>query len=375
MSNVISIYEQTAQPRMLLVEDKRPKLLQERYFPTVEPDDLFDAGTVTLDFDEGDFMAGAFVKKGYKNGDTSTYFANNVVPPRIGLSDEIDTSKKDRELFESLCRNDLSPSHAEAQDALLRIKGARIVNRASRSIEILCAMSFQNNAIQFTCDNSPTDSTQVTIDIEYYDGSHGGSNPQVYTPTVNWGSSGATPYADVCAMVVELMNNGGEAEDLLMSEKMWGYLKHDMFANEGIKDQINYTVIANGDKTGGLFSKDIKGAQCVGVAQFDGHPLNLITYTGGYKETKTGPFIKYLPDDFACVTAPNCGRTLCAACSLPNPMGLIDSSAPSTVQVVGKYLVYKHFNFDLEKVEVRLQSFPLPSPRSIWRWITLGTAT
>ena len=138
MGAQISVYDQTTQPRMLLIEDLTPRLLQERYFPTNEPMDLFDSKSVLLDFDEGDFGLGAFVTKGYVDGNTTTYFANNVVPPRIGISDTIDCADKDRVLFEALCRNDLSPSHADALDALLRIKAARCVNRASRSIERLC---------------------------------------------------------------------------------------------------------------------------------------------------------------------------------------------------------------------------------------------
>ena len=373
MAGTISVYDQTAQPRMLLIEDKRPKLLQERYFPTNEPMDLFDAKKVTLDFDNGDFESGAFVSRGYVDGNTTTYFANAVEPPRVGVSDTIDTADKDRILFESLCRNDLSPSHADAQDALLRIKAARCVNRASRSIERLCVMALENNAIQFTMDTSPTDSTQVTIDVEYFDSSNGGTNPQSYIPTVNWGSAGATPHDDVCGMVRELVQHGGRAEDLLMSEKAWSYLYADMNTKGLLNSQIHYTNIANGDVRG-LFSEEIEGAKCVGQAQFNGHVLNLIVYNGGYKASN-GTWSNYLPDSFVCVLAPNCGRTLCGACSLPNPAAMFNGGAADIKQVVGKYLVYKYYDFNNEAVAVRCASNPLPSPMSAWRWITLGSAS
>lgn len=388
MGSTISVYDQTAQPRMLLIEDKRPKLLQERYFPTNEPEDLFDAKTVTFDFDNGDFESGAFVSRGYKDGNTTTFFANNVIPPRVGVMDTIDTNDKDRVLFESLCRNDLSPSHADALDALLRIKAARCVNRASRSIERLCVMALQNNAIQFTMDTSPTDSTQVTIDVEYFNSNGGADNPQSIIPgkgfdnsgtaTKNWdgtgtGASSADPYKDVCDMITALVTHGGRAEDLLMSEKMWGYLRAAMIgASGGFKDQFHYTAIANGD-VGGLFSEEIDGAKCVGQAQFNGHVLNLITYNGGYKDSNGWHL--YLPDNFACVLAPRCGRTLCGACALPNPLAIIDRNAAAIAQIVGKYLVYTYINQDKERVEVRCQSNPLPSPLSAWRWVSLGTAT
>lgn len=384
MANTISVYDVCAQPRMLLIEDNRPKLLQERYFPTNEPTDLFDAKKVVLDFDEGDWESGAFVSKGYVGGNTTTYFATSVETPRIGISDTIDTDDKDRVMFESLCRNDLSPSHADAQDALLRIKAARLVNRASRSIERLCATALQNNAIQFTMDKSPTDSTQVTVDVEYFDSTGGATNPQVLMPgegwdgqgtaTKNWDGTGtaagsASPYQDVCDMVTKLVMHGGRAEDLLMSEKMWGYLHYDMFNNVGIKDQVHYTVIANGEISG-LFSAEMEGAKCVGQAQFNGHVLNLLTYNAGYKEN--GVFKQFLPDNFCCVLAPDCGRTLCGACSLPNPAAMLNGGAADIKQVVGKYLISKYYDFLNEAVSVRCASNPLPSPRSLWRWITLG---
>ena len=373
MASTISVYDQTAQPRMLLIEDTRPKLLQERYFPTNEPEDLFDAKKVTLDFDNGDFESGAFVSMGYVDGNTTTYFATAVQPPRVGVSDTIDTADKDRILFESLCRNDLSPSHADAQDALLRIKAARCVNRASRSIERLCVMALSNNAIQFTMDKSPTDSTQVTVDVEYFDSSNGATNPQSYIPSVDWGESGATPHDDICAMVTTLVQHGGRAEDLLMSEKAWSYLYADMNTKGLLNSQIHYTNIANGDVRG-LFSEEIEGAKCVGAAQFNGHVLNLIVYNGGYKASN-GTWSNYLPDNFVCVLAPNCGRTLCGASSLPNPAAMLNGGAADIRQIVGKYLVYKYYDFQNEQVAVRCASNPLPSPMSAWRWITLGVAS
>jgi hypothetical protein len=373
MASTISVYDQTAQPRMLLIEDTRPKLLQERYFPTNEPEDLFDAKKVTLDFDNGDFESGAFVSMGYVDGNTTTYFATAVQPPRVGVSDTIDTADKDRILFESLCRNDLSPSHADAQDALLRIKAARCVNRASRSIERLCVMALSNNAIQFTMDKSPTDSTQVTVDVEYFDSTGGATNPQSYIPTVDWGGVGATPHDDICAMVTTLVQHGGRAEDLLMSEKAWSYLYADMNTKGLLNSQIHYTNIANGDVRG-LFSEEIEGAKCVGAAQFNGHVLNLIVYNGGYKASN-GTWSNYLPDNFVCVLAPNCGRTLCGASSLPNPAAMLNGGAADIKQIVGKYLVYKYYDFQNEQVAVRCASNPLPSPMSAWRWITLGVAS
>lgn len=373
MGTQISVYDRVSQARMLLVEDNRPFLLRERYFPTIEPRDLFVSKSVLLDFDEGDFLPGAFVTRGYVGGNTTTYYANNVVPPRVAPSDAIDTDDKDRQLFESLCQNDLSPDHADAMNALLMIKGKRLLARVSRSIEKLIVSALQNNAIQFTCDHSPTDHTQDTIDIEYFDSSNGGTNPQVFTPVHNWGTDGSTPYDDVCKMITTLVNHGGQGVDLLMSETMWGYLYHDMITNT-FKDQINYTGVANGNVRD-LFSAEIDGAKCVGGAQFCGHYLNLIVYNAGFKESKNAPFTLYLPDDFVCVLAPGCGRTLCGACTLPNPYAIVDEKAAAVKQIAAPAILYRFVDVDHERVELRCQANPLPAPLSEWRWISYKSAT
>lgn len=383
MAGTISVYDTVSQGKTVLIENKRPELLQERYFGTSEPFDLFDSKAVLLDFDNGDFEAGAFVKKGYVDGNTTTYFANSVVPPRIGVEDGIDTSDKDRVIFEALCRpqGDIVPSHADALDALLRIKASRCVNRVSRSIERLCSLVLQNNAIQFTMDTSPTDSTQVTVDIEYFDSSNGATNPQIWNPggstaTKNWDGTGtaagsASPYDDVCGMVRTLVQHGGRAEDLLMSEAAWGYLYADMNTKGLLNSQIHYTNIANGDIRD-LFSEEIKDAKCVGQAQFNGHVLNLIVYNGAYKAAN-GTMTQYLPDNFACVLAPGCGHTLCGAATLPSPIAMIQDGAMDVKQMVGKYIVSKYFDFKDLQVKARCESNPLPAPLHAWGWITLGS--
>lgn len=389
MAGTISVYDTVAQGRTVLIEEKRPQLLQDRYFGTREPEDLFDAKAVLLDLDNGDYESGAFVKKGYVDGNTTTFFANSVIPPRIGVEDTIDTADKDRVIFEQLCRpqGGLVPSHADALDALLRIKASRCVARASRSIERLCSLVLQTNAIQFTMDTSPTDSTQVTIDVEYFDSTGGAPNPQLLMPgtgvdgtgtaTKNWDGTGsaagsASPYDDVCDMITKLVEHGGRAEDLLMSEKSWRYLHADMLAKNLINDQIHYTVLANGD-INGLFSEQIKDAKCVGQAMFNGHVLNLIVYNGACKVG--GVWTPYLPDNFVCVLAPECGHTMCGCASLPNPMAMIQDGIVDVKQVVGKYLVSKYYDFKDLEVKVRCESNPLPAPLHSWGWITLGTNT
>lgn len=365
----ITVYDTIVQGRSVLIDDNAPRLLQERYFPTVEPLDLTDArDKVMLDFDNGDFKEGVFVRKGYGDDNTTTFFASTVDIPRVTMSDGLLSSDRDRKIFEALCREQgvLNPNHADALTDLLKIKASRCVRRCSRSIEKLAATVLLNNSINFTCDTSPTDSTQVPIQIEYYNG----TNEQVYNPTVNWGSAGATPYRDICNMTVTLRNHGGKADDLLLNEKAWGYLLADMQSLGLIENQIHYTTIANGD-TKELFNPQIEDAEWIGRALFDGHGLNIIVYNGAY-EDGNGNMVKYLGDDtFACVLSPAMGHTICGAAVLPNPSAMISGSLDSALDLkTGKYIVSQYFDFKDNEVKVRCESNPLPAPLSKWRFMT-----
>lgn len=372
MANTISVYDTVIQGRTVLIEDNAPRLLQERYFPTVEPIDLTDArDKVLLDLDNGDFKAGAFVRKGYVNGDTVSFFSTAVDIPRIAIEDGLIASDNDRKIFESLCMEQgvLNPNHGEALTDMLRIKASRLVRRNSRSIEKLAATVLMNNSIHFTCDTSPTDSTQVTIDITYYNS----TNAQVFVPadtSKNWGETGATPYADVCAMIKTLKNHGGRADDLLLNEQAWDSLVADM-KNLGLfESQVHYTTIANGD-TKNLFNPQIEDAEWIGRALFNGHGLNIIVYNGQY-EDDNGVMQNYLGDGtFACVLSPALGHTICAGVCLPDPKGFVNGNIADAIGLkAGKYIVSQYFDFDTHSVKVRCESRPIPAPLSQWRFIT-----
>ena len=399
MGSTISVFDTVAQAETILVEAPKPSLLQGRYFPTREPKDLYVGRKVLLDLDQGDFRKGAFVSKGYVNGNTTSMFSTAVQPPRIAPEDTIDLGDDDdRQLLEQLSRpqGQLTPSHADALNALLRIKSMRVMDRTSRSIEILCAMALQNNAIQFQMDTSPTDSTPVTVDVEYFDSTGGATNPQIFTPAKDWWKiynntenpddpkngqevpvEGSTPYDDICKMIVQLEAHGGRAVDLLMSEKMWQYLYADMVSRKDFKDQIHYTVMATGEIKD-LFSAEIEDAKCVGNAAFNGTVLNLLVYKGCYEDTVDNQttLVKYIDDSFVCLLAPGCGHTVCASATLPNLMGMVDPNADSCIQKTGKYILSRIVDpfTDSGIVKVRCESRPLPAPRRVWGWITLGPA-
>lgn len=364
MANQISVYSTATQADQLLIDVPENGLLQTRYFPT-ESKDEFQTKEVLLDFDDGDLKAGAFVKKGYINGETVVWRGSAVEPPRIGIEDSIDPTDHDRILFEQLmyAQGAESPSRADAFDDLKRVKAGREVKRVQRSIEKTCAQVFLDNGVSGSMPKSATDSTPVAIDVNYYSDAKG--NNQRYIPKIAWGSEGATPYKDVVKMVSELVAHGGKAEDLLIAPQAWAILETD----KDFKDQ--FTMFHTQDSV--LFAREIEGAQHVGMGNFGGYLLNIIVYYGQYKDA-SGAMTQYLPKDFVCVTAPRCGRTLCGGCTLLNPsaIGADDVvGVNSFVQKRGKYIVSQYMDLNAQQLAIRCESRPLPAPYSPWRWVTM----
>lgn len=364
MSQTISIFSTVTQADNILVEVPENGLLQDRYFPTADKD-MFQSKEVLFDWDKSDLKAGTFVKKGYINGQTVTYRGNAVEPPRVGISDSIDPTDQDRVLFEQLCyqQGSDSPSRADAMEDLKRIKAARLVQRAHRSIEKTCANVLFNNAVVGQIQTSSTDDTMIDLDITYYDPIAG--NDQRFIPKYAWGNVSATPYQDVVAMVNALVEHGGKAEDLLISPEAWKLLQKD----NDFKTQ--FELIHTEDSV--LFGRNIKDARHVAIAVFGGYMLNVIVYYGAYKND-SGKLTPFLDKGFVCILSENCGRTLCGGCTLMNPASISAEDVygvNSFVQRRGKYIVSQFVDLNNQQLMIRCESRPLPAPYRPWQWITM----
>ena len=360
-----------------LLKDHVPELLQERYFTTDNQLDCFESKKIVLDFDEGDLRDGAFVKKGYVNGDTVSFISKEVTPPRSAVEDDIDPTDEDRQLFEKLCHAP-GATRADAWQALLMIKANRLKARVARDIEKLCVNAFTNNGIQGTMATSSTDSTPITIDINYYN-TDIGNKQLVYVGdnieddhgsslAVSWTGSNPKPYDDVCALVRALANHGGDPVDLIITPPMWSILRADK------KFQNRFELWMHQNE-GVLEPKLQQGAAFRGMCEFDGYLLSIITYARSYKNS-SGVRTPYLPTDFVCVTAPNCGRTLCGGTThLAREAVATEDIGASFVSKSGKFILSKVEDFDENELRIRVESRPLPVPRSEWRWMTALVTT
>lgn len=380
MSNQIVIQDTITQVNTIIVDMPSDKLLQERYFPTGEMD-IFDSKKVMIDFDNGNRMAGVFLKRGYDKQDTTTFFTSVVEPPRIGVADSIDTINNDRDrmMFEKLSKpqGDIRPTRADAMNALLRLKAVRSADRVSRSIEWLCACAFRDNGVNLEEFQNPgTPTNPIEISVNYYEGN---TNPQAVVAAHAWGTEGATPYKDVCKALKELRNHGGRAEDLLLSVDAWDALREDMISL-GLWNaaQIHMTFIANEKGRDNLFPEIMDYVEVIGDALFDGFKLKIIIYSGGYEQVPVdgGEFKSYLGEMFVCVCAPKCGRTLCGTVSKVNPRAIVDQEIDAVSCLSGKFIATRRVQLDNlsgedEGVQIRVESCPLPIPERVWGWCTV----
>lgn len=363
---MITIYDTITYSRNILVEEPRPILLQERYFPTSERD-FYQTRKVLVDYVDADRKIGACVKHGYIDGNTTNHRSNLLETLRVGISDKIDLNEDtDRQAFEQLMysQGEMSPTRSDAYNQLLRLKATRLMDRAQRRTELTIANIFMNNGFSGTIPTSPTDPTPIDIDVSFAPET---GNDQRYAPAIPWGTSGATPYRDVCAMIDDLTAHGGDAEDLLISPEAWLLLRND----EEFKGNFN---LYSNQYEGELFAKDIKKAKYVGRVSFGGTLLNIIVDYDKYvdDENNTKPFLE---KGFVCVTAPGCGRTLFGGCVKINRAMIPTEGVESSLeQRFGKYILTKKLTVDStddEMVTICLESHPLPVPWSPWRWITM----
>lgn len=363
-STVISVYDTMSQGDGFLVEIPENAFIQNRYFPS-SPRTEFFSKKLVLDFDSADLKAGAFVKKGYVDGRTTSFRSTAVEPPRIGVSDTIDPEDADRVLFEQIAHemSDSGAGHVEALENLKRVKVMRLGHRVSRSIEKLCVQVLLDNAIRGTMATSASDPTPIDIEIKFYDDSDGKGNPQRFIPKVAWDQEGATPYRDICAMAYALKQHGGKAREVLMSPEAWICLR-----NDPILEKYVSWYHSEGSSVGGEENGD---AERVARVVFDGFAMDVIVYSGVYSDEK-GNEVPFLPNDFVALLSPDCARLFTAGVTALNPQSITSvdpEGASSFIPRRGKLIASQFLDLKEQELSLRVESKPLPAPKKEWSWV------
>lgn len=367
MANTISVFSTVAQAQGYEVEVKDTVLLGSRYFPTTAGDE-FAGKEVLFDFEGSDLEKGAFLTSGYKDGNTTSWIANSVVPPRVGSADVVDPTNQDRQLFERLCRaQGADLNRAEAYQNLLTLKSARLAARTDRAKELLAALVLKEGKIEFDQDKDESGSDTDHIVCKFYDPAKGANNH--YIPEVAWTAEGAHPYDDICKMVTEGMKKGRRYTDLVLGANAWVHLSND----EKFKSFAGSTFHSEGMM---LDFGDVEGANHVAQAVFAGLKLDVIVYSGAYKKAD-GSLAQYIDADAAILISEGVGRGLQGGCTLLNPEAIGYGIENAFVGMTGIHMqsIYKDFNN--QKLYIREESRPLPAPKhsvNEWDWIYCDTS-
>ena len=367
MSNTISVYSTVAQADGFEVEVRDTTLLSSRYFPTTAGDE-FAGKEVLFDFDKGDLEKGAFITSGYKDGNTVTWIANSVVPPRVGNQDSIDPADQDRVLFERLCRaQGADLNRAEAYQNLLNLKSARLAARTDRAKELLAALVLKEGKIDFDQDKDSTGAESDHIVCKFYDPAKGADNH--YIAANAWGAAEAKPYDDICKMINEGIKRGRRYSDLVLGANAWAHLSND----EKFQRFAGKTFHSEGMV---LDFGDVDGAQHVASAVFNGVNLNVIVYGGAYKKAD-GSLAQFIDADAAILISEAIGRGLQGGCTLLNPDSIGYGIENSFVGMTGVHMQSIYKDFKDQKLYIREESRPLPAPKhsvNEWDWIYCDTS-
>ena len=353
MAQTINVKSTVAQADGFAVEVVDSVLLSTRYFQNTEGDN-FMGQEVLFDFDDSDLEKGAFLTTTYHNGETVQWRTESVIPPRVANSDSVDPKGLDRVLFERLCRaQGADLNRAAAYQSLLDLKSARLAKRTDRAIELLAAIVLREGKIDFDQPHSnAVGAPDDHISIKYYNPSKGVDNH--FVPAVAWSASGAKPYADVCAMVTEMIKRGKRPTDILMGGNAWAALSKD--------EAFKLYPEAYHSENAILSSGEIDGAQSVGKAVFNGLSLNMIVYSGAYKAAD-GTLKTFIDPDCVIAISEGCGRCLQGGCTLLNPNSIGYGIENSFVDLTGRHCQSIYKDFDSQKIHLREESRPLPAPR------------
>lgn len=368
MAQTIDVRSTVAQANGFSVEVKDTSLICNRYFPTTAGDE-FAGKEVLFDFDSSDLEKGAFVTSGYKDCNTVSWIANAVIPPRVANQESVDPNDQDRMLFERLCRaQGADTNRAAAYQDLLNIKAARLAKRTDRAREVLGALVLKEGKISFDQDQNTSGGADTDlISCKFYDSKKGADNHYVVAKA--WSDPKAQPYNDVCAMVNEGMKRGRMYEDLLLGAEAWSALSKDQrFAQfAGATFHSEGMIIDFGD---------VEGAQHVARAVFNGVQLNVIVYSGAYKNA-AGELVTFIDPNAAILISQGIGRGLQGGCTLLNPDSIGYGIENSFVGMTGIHMQSIFKDFNNQKIYLREESRPLPAPRhsvNEWDWIYCDTS-
>lgn len=321
-----------------------------RYFPTDEKADIFPTDEVLIEYKEGSRKMAPFVipRKGGINMEREGYTAERYAPPLVAPQRPLSIDDLRKKGFGEDVYSQRTPEQRQAE--ILGEDLADLGEMIDRREEWMCREIL----------------TTGEVIMKHYAEKYGVGTPEEkvlrfyqdtfdneYTPSVDWGSNGATPYKDVSAMIKMLSKAGCRAADLVMSSDAW----EEFITDEEVQKILNNRRIEMG-MINPVETPD--GVSHMGQISIRGKKLDIFVYDEEV-ENDDGEMEGFMPTGTVIVTAPGMGRMLYGAISQ-----LEDDKTFHTYlgMKVPKYLADDHSNVR----EIRLSSAPVPVPNDRKAW-------
>lgn len=334
---------------------------RDRYFPT-GAGDIYAADKVLVEYEDGDNGMAPFMveradpivvgRRGYEIHD---YAPTSIKQSRLLTLDDL----KKRGFGEAI----LSDS-TEAERATKLVMGdlALLERRITRTEELLCAITMQNNG--FTV-NEMIDANTVgnVATVQYYDALLG--NDGVYTigtPKIAKNTAWDVIVGHVRAMCRSLARRGLPHTDLLVGQDVADVL----LGNADFQKLVNRDsgIIIASPISQELTAYD--GVSLIGIVNFGGYRLNVICVDEQYK-ADDGTYTNYFPAKAMMVTAPGCGHLMYAHITHIDENGNYDT-------ITGKRVPDLFVDRRRKTRELILESRPLAAPKNYSPWVFAADA-
>ncbi len=328
---------------------------RDRYFPTNDSTDIFNADKALVEYRDGDRRMAPFVVP--RAGDIPVgrigYEVHELEPPHIMPSRllTLDDLRK-RGFGEALYAN---TTPAQRAQALQMQDLTDLDRRIQRREEWMAAQTMINNGCSAVAyiDN---DTAGEAWDVYYYDKT--GSNPALYTVAAKW-TTGKAMMQDVQVMAENLLDRGLPAMDLVVGTSVGQFIQE----RAGTKDDPLHLLLDNRRMEWGQLNPRMAypGVAWLGTLNFGGIPLDIYVV----RETvvnESGAVTPLFPAASAMVTAPGCGHMMYARIDQMESDGQFHSFA---MKRVPKFVA--DVEHDIRKL--RLGARPLAAPHQKAPWI------
>lgn len=328
--------------------------LRDRYFPTNASTDIFSTDDVLVEYRDGKKKLAPFVapRKGGVTILREGYRMERYTPPYIAPKRAMTVDDLNKKGFGEALLAKLTP--AQRQGALMMRDFEELDTMITRREEAMAAETLLTNGcvMKHIIDDKGTVEEK---EIRFYDE---GSNPSQYTPSTDWGKTGAKILDDIFAVCEMLTKKGLRASDLIVSANVGAAILHDETILK-LLDNRNVNV-------GGVDPQTLpEGVTKIARLNANGHVVDVLQYTEEYTDDDDNS-VPYITAGKAIVTAPGCGRTLYGAVSQ------VEQSDRLFHTYTGRRVPKYYSDAQGNTRELYLTSCPLCIPNHKGAWIVIN---